>query len=278
MFSPYYKAARTPAPEDHCAINVAVYGRPGRWAMTERGRGDLARTPDLLRVGPSAMSWSADGLRIDLNELCTPVPVPLRGVVHVRPRVTTDLAFALDADARHIWRPIAPLADVEVQLDAPRLAWRGAGYLDANWGAEPLAAGFKSWSWARTAARDHAEVQFDVARRDGSSAALAIRIDADGAMTTDAPAPLRALPPGFWGVARPVAAHTPPRLAQVWEDTPFYTRSKIALDAADPCAATVHESLDLDRFESAWVQALLGFRMPRRVSRPGPRPARRQNP
>jgi carotenoid 1,2-hydratase len=27
----------------------------------------------------------------------------------------------------------------------------------------------------------------------------------------------------------------------------------------------VHESLDLDRFSSRWVQSLLGFRMPRRT-------------
>lgn len=265
VFSPYYKASCTRDPEDHCAINVALYGRPARWAMTERGRHDILRTPDLLRVGPSEMRWDTDGLSVELNERCAPFPQPVRGVVRLRPRATTEFTYALDGAARHVWRPIAPLADVEVRLDAPDLNWNGAGYFDTNWGSEPLSSGFRAWTWARTAFADRAEIQFDVERRDGSRAALALSVDNEGECLASALGPRRMMPPGFWGVSRPVCAETPARLSQVWEDTPFYTRSRISLDGGQN-AATVYESLDLDRFDARWVQTLLGFRMPRRIS------------
>jgi carotenoid 1,2-hydratase len=48
---------------------------------------------------------------------------------------------------------------------------------------------------------------------------------------------------------------------QTLEDTPFYARSVLRSSAAS--GAIMHESLDLDRFKSAWVRALLPFRMPR---------------
>ena len=38
VFSPYYARARRQAPtdpENHCAVNIAVYGPGGRWAMKE---------------------------------------------------------------------------------------------------------------------------------------------------------------------------------------------------------------------------------------------------
>ena len=47
------------------------------------------------------------------------------------------------------------------------------------------------------------------------------------------------------------------------EDAPFYARARIAhrLDGED--AVSMHETLDLDRFASPVVQAMLPFRMPR---------------
>src|SRR5512138_334009 len=60
VFSPFYAAARrrgAAAAIDHSAINVALYGQPRRWAMTERGRAAIERTSDACRVGPSRMLW-----------------------------------------------------------------------------------------------------------------------------------------------------------------------------------------------------------------------------
>ena len=46
-----------------------------------------------------------------------------------------------------------------------------------------------------------------------------------------------------------------------FEDTPFYSRSLLGGMGMAPA---IHESVDLDRFASRWVQALLPFKMPRR--------------
>jgi carotenoid 1,2-hydratase len=49
------------------------------------------------------------------------------------------------------------------------------------------------------------------------------------------------------------------------EDAPFYSRSLLATHLAGSPGPAIHESLDLDRFRSRWVQCLLPFRMPRRI-------------
>ena len=77
VFSPYYAWAGRREPENHCAINVALYGeRMGRWSMTERGRSALERDATNFRVGPSALSWDGAGLTISLDEIAVPFPSP----------------------------------------------------------------------------------------------------------------------------------------------------------------------------------------------------------
>jgi carotenoid 1,2-hydratase len=77
VFSPYYAWARRRAPADpqnHCALNVALYGRPGRWAMTERGRGALGAEASALAIGPSSLRWDGNGLTIAIDEVTVPLP------------------------------------------------------------------------------------------------------------------------------------------------------------------------------------------------------------
>ena len=64
-----------------------------------------------------------------------------RGRVVVRAEALNRHAFVLEGRGRHWWRPLAPHARVEVQMDAPALSWRGTGYVDQNAGAEPLERG-----------------------------------------------------------------------------------------------------------------------------------------
>jgi carotenoid 1,2-hydratase len=54
---------------------------------------------------------------------------------------------------------------------------------------------------------------------------------------------------------------------QTLEDTPFYARSMLSTRLFGEAVTAVHESLDLDRFRTAWVRALLPFRMPRMARR-----------
>ncbi len=270
VFSPYYARARRRSaaePEAYCAINVALYGRTGsHWAMTERGRRWLDRSRTSFSVGPSAMRVTPDALTVDIDEIAMPIPRRLRGHVRLTPVAVTDAVFPLDADGRHLWHPIAPLARVEVAFDKPNMRFSGHGYLDTNWGSEPLEAGFRSWSWSRGLAGDRASILYDCVRRDGTTSGLALTIDRNGEVVSFEPPPSSHLPGTFWRMERPTRSDpaSPAQLVRTLEDTPFYTRSMISASIGGQPVAAMHESLSLDRFSRQIVQWMLPFRMPRR--------------
>ena len=87
VFSPYYAWSGRRDPLDHCAFNVALYGpRSARWAMTERRRRALLRTPDRLQIGPSAMAFDGQDVVYRIDETCVPLPRRLRGAVRLTPQ------------------------------------------------------------------------------------------------------------------------------------------------------------------------------------------------
>jgi carotenoid 1,2-hydratase len=286
VFSPYYawarkKNARTATgladPCEHCAINVALYGgthgRQGginRWAMTERAARHVDATRERFQVGPSALDWDGETLTVEIDEITVPWPRRLRGSVRVRPRALFTESHALDQHSRHFWRPIAPLADVEVDFASPGLRWRGHAYVDSNIGAEPMEAAFTGWHWLRAATPDGAAVVvYDIAERSqavGATHQIARRFTTHGAV--DLPnIPSQRVPATGWRVARQVASDTdadsPAHVVKTLEDAPFYARSVVATTVEQQPIIAMHESLNLDRFSAAWVQHLLPFRMPR---------------
>lgn len=281
VFSPYYAAARRRArrahgdhgsvdPEQHCAINIGLYG-PGRdhWAMTERSGRHVHRDRDHFVVGPSSMCWEDDGLTVLVDELCMPIPRRLRGRIRLEPRALTGHRESLDAHGRHVWRPLAPLADIRVDFEQPDLHWSGSGYLDMNHGSEPLEDGFRHWTWARgdrDAGGRSAAVIYDATRRDGSTLELGLQFDDNGAVGTFPAPPVQPLTTTLWRVARSTRSQRPEtaRVLKTFEDTPFYARSSVEARLDGAPIQMVHEALDLDRFASRWVQTLLPFRMPRR--------------
>jgi carotenoid 1,2-hydratase len=244
---------------------VALYGDVKRWAMTERGTGDLHATPQRLEIGPSHMQWDGTSLTITINERCMPDQRRLCGTIRVTPPALIDHEVTLDTAGRHRWRPFAPKARVAVALESPSLQWSGTAYFDSNNGDDPLEHGFSKWSWSRASHGNDTLVLYDATRRDGTSLALARIFHKEGG-TTDVAAPPEAnLKTGLWGVARPTRADpgTTPSLLRRLEDAPFYTRSEIRTVLLGREAHGVHESLDLERFSQRWVQVLLPFRMPR---------------
>lgn len=283
VFSPRYAAARARGaghdPLDFAAVNVAVYGdaRASRcWALTER-RG-AARDAAAMAIGGSSIAWRGDRVCIDLDERTAPFPGRIRGRVTLDARRWHGAPRALDAAGRHQWWSIAPLAHAEVDLEQPRLRFRGAGYLDANTGDRALEEDFVSWSWLRTAGEGEARVVYDVvARADAigsraggavavpsNAARLALRFSDDGAGAFEARRS-SVLPRTRWRVER-AARHegdVAPRVLRTLEDTPFYARSLLDLGAGVGGARrlAMHESLDLDRFRARWVRTLLPFRM-----------------
>ena len=272
VFSPYYAWARRRArgdPLDFCALNVALYGdRRKHWALTERGRAAVERTPAHFRVGPSDLAWQDGVLTLSIDETTVPVPKRLRGRVRVIPGTRVGETFALDANGRHRWRPIAPRARVEVEFTEPNLRWQGDAYLDSNAGDRPLEEDFASWDWSRASLPDGGSaLLYDVVPRGTDPRTLALRIDAAGAVERFTPPPRAVLPGTLWRIARGTRAELPhgARVQRTLEDTPFYARSVLSSHLLGAPVTAMHESLSLDRFRAPWVQALLPFRMPRRA-------------
>lgn len=267
VFSPWYAWARRGGggdPLDHCSIHVALYGSPGGWAMTDRRRAAVARKPDGLSVGASAVAWDGTALTIRIEDRQAPIPRRIVGTVRLEPEALSDRGFALDAAGRHHWQPIAPRARAQVAFERPGLRWSGPAYFDHNRGAAPLEQDFRGWDWCRAPLPGATAVLYDARRRDGSRQALALRVRADGVVEDMPVPPEAALPAGFWGVARPTRSEDGrATLLRTLVDAPFYTRSEIRTRLLGQAATAVHESLDCDRFALLGVQAMLTLKVPR---------------
>jgi carotenoid 1,2-hydratase len=235
--------------------------------MTERGRAHLRQSSDILEIGRSALEWDGEKLTVRIDEITAPLPSRVRGTVSLYPTALTGLAFTLDDDRLHRWRPIAPVARVEVALERPSLRWSGAGYFDSNAGDAPLEDGFRCWDWSRArVAQGETVVLYDIARRTGDDLELALRFDAAGTAEPFQPPPAVPLSRSAWRVARGTRtdAGSAASVVQTLEDAPFYARSIVSKQLFGERVKSVHESLSLDRFRQPWVQVLLPFRMPRR--------------
>jgi carotenoid 1,2-hydratase len=268
VFSPYYAHARrrgSADPHDYCAFNVALNGAVGRWSMTERGRAQLRTDPGCLQIGPSAVHWDGRAFEFRIAETGCPMPRPLRGRVRVQPTCTPARQFALDAGGEHCWSPLAPRARIDVRFDEPELRWQGEGYLDSNSGSRALEQDFRGWTWSRASLEEGSAVIYELEHRHEPPRALSLRFDAAGRLQPLALPEPRILPRSRWGIARHTRCERPgdARVLRTLIDAPFYARSLLATRIAGQAASAVHESLNLDRFRSPWVQAMLPFRMPR---------------
>lgn len=268
VFSPYYFWERRLQPTDplnHCALNIALYGPGARWAMTERGRTDLQRSPDRLAIGPSAMCWTGEALKIEIREWTAPLPRRVRGRLRVHPVITNGEPIALDPAGDHHWTPIWPAARIEVDLDIPRLRWSGNAYVDHNAGRQPLERCFEDWFWSRSVSAGGTVVLYELELRDRQRQTLALHFDRCGTRRAIESTRSGRLPPTRWRLERPLRSDDgAARLLATWEDTPFYARSLFAARLNGERVTAVHESLSLRRFENHWIQFMLPFRMPRR--------------
>jgi carotenoid 1,2-hydratase len=271
VFSPYYRASPRTDPLDHSTVNVCLYGRGRRWTMTERGRADVVRSADCLDIGSSRFRWNGgQELEIDLEERATPIPRRTCGRIVVRPEALNHRAFDLDGHANHVWSPVAPAARVEVTMRSPAIRWSGHGYFDMNWGVEPLDDGFEEWHWSRSRLVSGSAVFYEGTRRTGEAFAVALRFGPDGRPEEIEPPSRCRLRRTNWLLPRHTRADAPEAasILRTLEDTPFYSRSMLRSRLFGEEAPTMHESLDLGRFRSGWVQRLLPYRMPRRPIEP----------
>jgi carotenoid 1,2-hydratase len=268
VFSPWYRWSGRKSPDNHVCINVATYGPGGRFTMTDRGSSALRQTENSFTVGPSALTWTGQQLRIDINEISAlPIVARVRGTITVTPRALTQVELPLTPDGAHIWRPFAPISDITVDLGSPGWQWSGHGYFDSNFGTRALEDDFSFWTWGRYPTTTGSTCFYDATRLDGTTLGTAIKFDADGhAHEIAAPPPVTPMRRSLWAVRRETRADPgcQPRQVKPMLDAPFYSRSMVQTRIDGEDTVGVHEALDLRRFRSPLLKPMLAVRVPRR--------------
>ena len=265
-FSPRWARARRRDPSasslDFSAMNVAVRSGSGSaWALTERGRSSVGRCRERLTIGSSTMAWERGDLVVRIDERSAPWGSRVRGTIRLVPQAESELVVDLDPCGRHTWSPRIPIAHVDVELDEPRVRFRGTGYFDMNRGAEPLEETFSSWSWSRVSAGDKVAIVYDVTMRDGREGGCAFSGARGGELVASAADALVELPATRFGLRRSARCEgSPIEVVKTLEDGPFYARSVVGTTLGGQRAVGMHETLSLDRFRSAWVRFLVPFR------------------
>jgi carotenoid 1,2-hydratase len=113
--------------------------------------------------------------------------------------------------------------------------------------------------------KDGARVFYEATRRRESPLSLSLAFGSDGELR-EVEAPARApLPTSFWRIARDTRSEGSARVLSSLEDAPFYARARVAHRLEGEDVISIHEALDLDRFASPIVKAMLPFRMPRAI-------------
>jgi carotenoid 1,2-hydratase len=276
VFSPYYHWSGRGSPENHVAVNVALYGPDGNsWAMTERGRYSLSRAPDCLSIGNSRLVYDGGGLDIRFDETALPwpgqrlLPKRMRGHIRIVPEARCSTFYDLDPDGRHLWWPVFPRARIRVVSDhLPGGGWQGEAYHDFNAGIRPLEADFAGWDWARgRTGADSATILYDAVLKDGTRQTLGLAFPGDGPAVGFSPPPRRLLPRGFWGVRGGICCDedATPRQLRRLEDSPFYSRALIETRLEGNSVTMVQETLNCQRLANPLVRLMLPFRMPRRA-------------
>ncbi len=263
VFSPFYASARKRGdadPREFVCVNAVFYEPKHKyWAMTERRMRDLQTATHSLKIGPSSMTFDGRYLTVTIDERSAPMRRPIRGTVRVDLHERTNHCFGLHSAGQHRWWPIAPATSVEVALETPNVKWNGAAYMDTNGGTVPLEETFSDWHWSRADLGKNCRIIYEAHARDGESCLLSLFGNGRDGMASEHAAPRKDLHVGpVWRVKRPARSHQGFTVKRTLEDTPFYTRSHLH-DASGN--SVMHESLDLDRFASPWVQRLLPFRM-----------------
>ena len=236
--------------------------------MTDRGASALRQTRDTLQVGPSSMTWANDKLVIDIDEVSSlPLISRMRGTITLTPSAVTAVELPLTPDGAHVWRPFAPTARINVDLEATGWQFDGHGYFDSNFGTRPLESDFKTWVWARYPTATGATCFYDAKRTDGSTLDTAISFAPDGTAAHVAGPPQTPFKRTLWALRRDTRADagTTPKQIKAMLDAPFYSRSVVETQIDGEVVQGVHEALDLTRYANPILKPMLAVRVPRRA-------------
>lgn len=236
--------------------------------MTDRGRSALRLTSTTMNVGPSALHWSNGRLEIDINEMgALPIVAPVRGRVTLHAPQVTGVELPLTPDGAHIWRPFAPTARIDVDLEKRGWSWSGHGYFDANFGTRALEEDFAYWTWGRFPTKDGSTCFYDAERLNGTRLSRAIVFPHNGPPREVPPFAQTHMPRNLWAVRRDARADagTQPRVVMNMLEAPFYSRAMVETQLDGEPTLGVYEALDLRRFRSPWLKPMLAVRVPRRA-------------
>lgn len=237
--------------------------------MTDRGRSALRQSNDTFTVGPSQMHWTGDSLIIDVNEISVPHIDRVTGQIRLYPAAITPYEVPLHETGRHVWRPFAPTARVEVALNRSGWNWSGHGYFDANFGTAALEDDFSYWTWGRFPVSTGTVCFYDAIARDGSDdLAVALKFTGQGEIESIPAPPKVSLSRSLWAVKRETRADpgTSPKQTKHMLDAPFYCRAGVETKINGETSRGVYEALDLNRFRSPWLKPMLAVKVPRRAA------------
>ncbi|MEM0988937.1 MAG: carotenoid 1,2-hydratase [Pseudomonadota bacterium] len=233
--------------------------------MTERGEGALSQSTTRFQVGPSSLEWRGGELIIDVDEISNPIISRIKGQIRLKPAALTEVELPLTPQGSHVWRPFAPTAKIEVDLNRG-WQWNGHGYLDANFGTRALEDDFSYWTWGRFPVHGGTSAFYDAARRDGTDLSVTVRFGDDGSaeIVQDAP-PKTRFARNYWLVRRETRADPGyrPREVVPMLHAPFYARAAVKTQIDGVETVGVHEALDLNRFASPFLKPMLAVRVPR---------------
>lgn len=258
VFSPRYAAAqrRGARPDQHCAVNCALYrdGRRVAWAFTERA--GATRTRDVLTIGRSSFAYAPDGtVRITIAERTAPWGRPLTLELALAPAAPPAPEVRVDGAQPHFWQACIPRAAATLVVDgAPRA---GLGYHDTNHGTERLGAGLPGWRWTRVHGADATWVRY---RPPAPAPVLEMTARPDGTTLRTGDAVAEPLRRSGWGLRLPRRLAAGPAdlvPTATLESAPFYAR----LEARRDGTHALGEVADFRRFHSPLLRWMAHVRM-----------------
>ena len=170
-------------------------------------------------------------------------------------------------EGTHVWRPFAPTAEIDVDLNKPEWQWTGHGYFDANFGTRALEQDFDYWTWGRFPLKTGTSCFYDLELRNNEQYQFGFHFESDGIPSdiTDAPKNKR-FSRSLWGIRRETRCDKEykPRQEKSLLDAPFYSRATVSTRIKGIKTIGVFEALDLRRFRNPLLMFMLAVRVPRR--------------
>ena len=270
VFSPWYKWSGRKQPQNNVCLNVATYGKKSRFTMTDSRRSALIQAAHKLTIGPSSLTWDSSNreLIVQINEVSSlPLISRLKGTIKLKPSGVTNVELPLTKEGTHIWRPFAPTAEIEVNLNKPEWQWKGHGYFDANFGTRALEQDFDYWTWGRFPLKKGTSCFYDLELRNKEKYQFEYHFDSDGTAKnmTSAPKNLK-FSSSLWGIKRQTRcdSQSEPKQEKSLLDAPFYNRAAVSTTIKGKKTIGVFEALDLRRFRNPLLMFMLAVRVPRR--------------